>query len=86
MVIKKIIICILSVMLISSIFLTNTFAIADIIDSGSEFLKRGEQGEDVISEDSLKKTSSKVYNILLGVRNCCSSYSWSNFRSDIYYF
>lgn len=85
MIIKKIIMCILIVMLINSVFATNTFAISDIIESGSRFVKRGEQGDKVISEGTLKNTNSKIYNILLGVRNCCSSYCWSNFRSDIYF-
>ena len=82
---RKIVLVFIIILLLNCLVIENTFAIADIIDSGSEFLKRGEQGEDVISEESRKKTSSKVYNILLGVRNCGSSYSWSNFRSDIYF-
>lgn len=63
--VKKIIFLVLVILLISFVFIPKTFAFADIIEDGNDFLDSGESEEEVINETKLKKVSSKIYNILL---------------------
>lgn len=64
--IKKIIVSIIiALILINIIFVTETFAIGEILDSGENFLKASEGQDEVIQKGALREANSKVYNILL---------------------
>ena len=61
---KKIIISLLIILLLSTMFLSKTFAIADIIKAGDNFVSKNGTNN-VIDENKLGKVNSKIYNILL---------------------
>lgn len=64
--VKKISISIIIILLLSNIILIpKTFAIADIIKQGDNFLSAEDDENDVINTDHVKNTSSEIYNILL---------------------
>ena len=66
--IRKIIICLLILLLINAIFLVpNVHAISEIKDSADSFLGSAEDSKAKINDNLLKETSSSIYNILLGI-------------------
>ena len=83
---KNIVFVFIIILIINILIIPKTFAISDIIDSGNDFLNKGKSENAVIDEDTLKSTSSKIYNILLGIRNRSSRNCWSRFRCNIYSF
>ena len=69
--IKKIVINILIILLINVILLPNSYVLAsDIIESGSDFLEKGGDINDVINQEVLKNTSNYTFKVLLSIGIC----------------
>ena len=66
--IKKLLISIVIVLIITTVFyISKTYAISNIINDGNSFIRASDNEDDPIKEEELKPISSKIYNILLGI-------------------
>ena len=55
----------IAIILINIVLAPKTFAFKEIIDSGKNFLDASNDEEIPVNEESVKKTSDKIYNVLL---------------------
>lgn len=71
---KKVLFIIIIAVLLSIVFLPNSYAItaSDILSTGDDFLGAGEGEDTVINKTELSKTSSTIYKVLLTIAICVS--------------
>lgn len=55
----------IAIVLINIVLAPKTFAVKEIIDSGKGFLDASNDEEMPVNEEGVKKTSDKIYNVLL---------------------
>ena len=58
--------------LMNVIFSQGSYAAADVIEDGKDFLQAGDPIESVIDEGKLQETSSDIYKVLLSIAICVS--------------
>lgn len=64
----RLFICIMSVAILLSTFcLPTSHALGDVISSGADFLSKGNDINKTLNTDELEKTSTYIYNTLLGI-------------------